>query len=61
MDKRIAVQDNTEIIKLHCIFHIEYKDIELITKNTTNADALFAGAASLPFQYGGLVNKASSI
>ena len=48
------------MIMLYCIFHIEYKDIELLinTYNNYIPDAPFAGAASLSFQYGELVNKA---
>ena len=54
--------DNTDT-KLYCLFHIEYKDIDLITnKNDSNDymyDAIFARAASLSFQHGGFVNKAN--
>ena len=56
---------STEMVKLYCIFHIGYKDIELITNKKaptiTCPNAIFAWAASFPFQYGGFLNTANII
>ena len=57
-----AINDNYTDINLYCLFHIHYKDIELITNKKhqqLHHDAIFAGAAALPFQQGGFVNKAN--